>query len=52
MDCFAAMGQQRLSEAIAFALPVSLLDLPEGPHRRGQQGNHHGQKTAMSNPEP
>ena len=34
----------RLSQAIALALPLSLLDLPEGPHRRGQQANHHGQK--------
>jgi hypothetical protein len=31
-----------LPETIAFALP--LLDFPEGPHRRRQQGNHHGQK--------
>jgi hypothetical protein len=33
-----------LSEAVAFAMPLTLLDLPERPHRSGQQQNHHGQK--------
>jgi hypothetical protein len=41
---FAEHAKARLSEATAFAMPLSLLDFPKSPYRRSQQRNHHGQK--------